>query len=135
MTIAATKAELVHQALKKNVDLFAWTTSNMSGVSPDIITHKISVYKEAHPVAQKKRNHGEEKRLAAREETDKLLSTGFIREARYTTWLTNVVMVTKPNGKWRMCVDYTNLKRACPKDSSRFLTSIGWWMEQPIIKS
>ena len=64
----------------------------------------------------KKRNHGEEKSLATREEADKLLSVGFIREARYTTWLANIVMVTKPNGKWRMCVDYTNLNRACLKD-------------------
>ena len=55
--------------------------------------------------------------MASKEEVEKLLSSGFIREARYTTWLANVVMVTKPNGKWRMCVDYTNLNKACPKDS------------------
>lgn len=35
----------------------------------------------------------------------------------YTTWLANMVMVTKPNNKWKMCVDYTNLNKACPKDS------------------
>ena len=46
---------------------------------------------------------------------DKLLLAGFIREVRYTTWLANVVMVTKPNGNWRMCVDYINIKSACPK--------------------
>ncbi|RDX75752.1 hypothetical protein CR513_44333, partial [Mucuna pruriens] len=34
----------------------------------------------------------------------------------YPTWLTNVVMVKKPNGKWRMCTDYTDLNKACPKD-------------------
>ena len=60
---------------------------------------------------------GEEKRLAAKEEIDKLLSAGFIREARYTTWLANVVMVTKPNGNWRMCVNYRNINNACPKDT------------------
>ena len=26
-------------------------------------------------------------------------------------------MVKKVNGKWRMCVDFTNLNRACPKDN------------------
>ena len=26
-------------------------------------------------------------------------------------------MVKKANGKWRMCVNFTNLNRACPKDS------------------
>jgi len=53
----------------------------------------------------------------AEEEASKLLSAGFIREARYTTWLANVVMVTKPNGNWRMCVDYRNINSACPKDT------------------
>ena len=60
---------------------------------------------------------GNEKRLAAKEEAEKLLSVGFIREARYTTWLANVVMVTKPNGNWRMCVDYRNINSACPRDT------------------
>jgi len=42
---------------------------------------------------------GEEKRDAAREETEKLLKVGFIRKAQYNTWLANVVMVKKSNGK------------------------------------
>ena len=42
---------------------------------------------------------------------------GFIREVLYLEWLENVVMVKKPNGKWRVCVDFTNLNKACPKDS------------------
>jgi len=50
----------------------------MSGVSPNIFIHKLLMYKEAHPVMQKKRNHAKEKRLAAREETGKLLSARFI---------------------------------------------------------
>jgi len=51
MTIVAAEAKLVHQALKRNIDLFAWTTFNMTGVSPDIITHKLSIYREARLVA------------------------------------------------------------------------------------
>ena len=35
----------------------------------------------------------------------------------YPEWLANVVMVKKANGKWRMCVDFTDLNKACPKDS------------------
>jgi len=68
-------------------------------------------------VAQKKRNHGEDKRLAARAEAEaeKLLKAGFIAEARYSTWLVNVVMVKKASGKWRMCVDYKDLNKACPQ--------------------
>jgi len=89
----------------------------MSRASPDIITHRLSVYKEARPVTHKKRKLGGDKRLAAREDVDKLLTVGFIREAQYTTWLANIVMVTKPNDKWTVRVDYTNLNKACSKDS------------------
>jgi len=89
----------------------------MPAMSPDIITHRLTIYMEAQPVVEKKCKLREEKRLVAKEETEKLLSVGFIWEARYTTWLANVVMVTKASNKWRMCVDYTNLNKACPKDS------------------
>lgn len=82
-----------------------------AGGEPRYHDHKISVFKEAHPIVQKKRIHGDEKRLASKEETKKLLAPGSIREARYTTWLANLVMVTKSNDKWKMCLNYTNLHR------------------------
>ena len=47
----------------------------------------------------------------------KLATTKFIQKVYYQDWLANVVMVKKANGKWRMCVDYTNLNKTCPKDS------------------
>nr|KYP52792.1 Transposon Ty3-I Gag-Pol polyprotein [Cajanus cajan] len=58
-----------------------------------------------------------ERREAIITETQKLLNVGFIHEVRYTTWLANMVLVKKSLGKWRMCVDYTDLNKACPKDS------------------
>jgi len=116
-TMAAAKAEIMHAALKKNMDMFAWTPTDMPGVNPDVITHRLSIFKEARPISQKKRDLGDEKRLAAKEEVEKLLSVGFIREARYATWLANVVMVTKLNDNWRMCIDYRNINSACPKDT------------------
>ena len=45
------------------------------------------------------------------------MSAGFIREVYYPDWLANVVLVKKANGKWRMCVNFTDLNKACPKDS------------------
>ena len=45
------------------------------------------------------------------------MSVGFIQEVYYPDWLINVVLVKKANGKWRMCVDFTSLNKACPKDS------------------
>ena len=50
-------------------------------------------------------------------EVDNLLKAGFIREIKYLEWLANVVVVPKKGGKWRVCIDYTNLNEACPKDS------------------
>ena len=41
----------------------------------------------------------------------------FIREVYYLDWLANMVMVKKANGKWRMCVNFIDLNKACPKDS------------------
>ena len=35
----------------------------------------------------------------------------------YSDWLANVILIKKANGKWKMCVDFTNLNKACPKDS------------------
>jgi len=80
-------------------------------------SHKLSIYKEARYISQKKRKLGEERRLVAKAEVDKLLSAGFIEEALYTTWLSNVVLVKKANGKWRICVDYTDLNKVCPRDA------------------
>ena len=59
----------------------------------------------------------QERDKAVAEEVRKLLEAGFIREVYYPDWLANMVMVRKNNGKWRMCVDFTDLNRACPKDS------------------
>jgi ribonuclease HI len=51
------------------------------------------------------------------EEVDKLLAANFIREVFYPDWLANIIMVKKNTGKWRMCVDFTDLNKACPKDN------------------
>jgi hypothetical protein len=48
----------------------------------------------------------------------RLLSAGVIREVTYPEWLANTVMVKKANGKWRMCIDFTDFNKACPKDES-----------------
>jgi len=103
--------------LINNTDLFAWSAADLPGVDPQVASHKLSIYKEARYVSQKKCKLGEERQQAAKDEVDKLLSAGFIEEAQYTTWLSNVVLVKKANGKWRMCVDYTDLNKACPRDA------------------
>jgi hypothetical protein len=58
----------------------------------------------------------EDKVEGARNKVKRLLSAGVIIEVTYPQWLTNTVMVKKANGKWRMCIDFTDLNKACPKD-------------------
>ena len=58
----------------------------------------------------------EDRKKVAQDEMQKLLDAGVSREVKFQEWLANVVMVPKKNGKWRMCVDFTNLNKACPKD-------------------
>ena len=50
------------------------------------------------------------------DEVKSLLGKGFIREVQYPEWLANVVVVKKKNGKWRVCIDFTDLNKSCPKE-------------------
>ena len=50
------------------------------------------------------------------EELAKLLEAGFIREIKHPDWLANLVMVPKKEKSWRLCVDFKDLNKACPKD-------------------
>ena len=72
---------------------------------------------QVRSVHQRRRKFNEERRLVIGQETKKLLDVGHIREIQYPEWVANMVLVNKANGKWRMCVDFTDLNKACPKDS------------------
>ncbi|KAL2235215.1 UNVERIFIED_CONTAM: Retrovirus-related Pol polyprotein from transposon [Sesamum indicum] len=102
--------------LRKNVDMFAWEPTDLKGIDPGVIMHRLNVDPTVQPVQQKKRAFGVEKNCIIEEEVNKLLKAGYISEVQYTNWLANVVMVPKTAGKWRMCTDFTDLNKACPKD-------------------
>ena len=89
----------------------------MGGINPAIITHRLNVSPSFKPVKQKRRSFSPERQKAINEEVDKILQAGAIREVEYPEWLANVVLVKKANGKWRLCIDFTDVNRACPKDS------------------
>ena len=110
------RAKLI-QFLKENLDVFAWSHEDMPGIAPEIIQHKLNVNPDRKPIQQRRRVFAPERDQAVMDEVTKLLAAGFIREVHYPKWLANVVLVKKINGKWRMCVDFTDLNRACPKDS------------------
>ena len=89
----------------------------MPDISPKIIQHKLNVDPERKPVQQKRRAFAPKRDQAIAKKVTKLLTAGFIRKVYYPDWLANVVLVKKANGKWRMCVDFMDLNKACPKDS------------------
>ena len=103
--------------LKENLDVFAWSHEDMPSISPKIIQHKLNMDPERKPVQQRRRAFAPERDQAITEEVTKLLTLGFIREVYYPDWLTNVILVKKANGKWRMCLDFMDLNKACLKDS------------------
>ncbi|KAL0451466.1 UNVERIFIED_CONTAM: hypothetical protein Slati_1124700 [Sesamum latifolium] len=107
---------LMIEFLKENVDMFAWSLSDFKGIDPEIIVHRLNVDPMVRPVKQKKRSFGAERNRIIEEEVRKLSEAGYVSEVQYTDWLANVVVVPKTSGKWRMCTDFTDLNKACPKD-------------------
>ena len=89
----------------------------MTGISHTHAYHKLNVIPSARPVRQRVRRFHPNRHQIIQAEVDNLLDAGFIREVKYLEWLANVVVVPKKGGKWRVCVDYTDLNDACPKDS------------------
>ena len=89
----------------------------MLGIDPLVKVYRLNVLPSFPPIRQKKLVFSQERDQAIVEVVGKLQEVGFIREVYNPDWLANVVMVKKANGKWRMCVDFTDLKKACPKDS------------------
>ena len=110
------KSPLTH-FLRQNKDVFAWKQADMGGIDPTVITHRMNVSPSFKPVKQKRRSFAPDRQKAINEEVGKLLQAGAIREVEYPKWLANVVLVKKSNGKWRLCIDFTDINRACPKDS------------------
>nr|XP_025703596.1 uncharacterized protein LOC112805422 [Arachis hypogaea] len=104
------------EMIRANGDLFAWTPADMPGIDPEIMSHHLAVKSEARPVSQRRRKMSRERAEEVARKTASLLEAGFIRELDYSTWLSNVVVVKKHSRKWRMCVDYSDLNKACPKD-------------------
>ena len=89
----------------------------MPGVPPELIEHALKVNPKATPKKQHRRRFAQDKREAIEKEQVKLLAAGFIKEVYHPEWLANPVLVKKKNSNdMRMCVDYTDLNKHCPKD-------------------
>ncbi|GKV33305.1 hypothetical protein SLEP1_g41831 [Rubroshorea leprosula] len=109
------RAELI-AFLRANKDVFAWTSADMPRIPTSVFQHKLSTNPLKKPITQKRRLFEGERLQVIKEEVEKLLQAGFVRRVDYCERVANPVLVKKANGKWRMCIDYTNLNDACPKD-------------------
>ena len=90
----------------------------MPGIDPGFMCHCLAIEPAVGLVARITRKLIEKKRKIVREETEKLFAAGFIWEIKYMNWLLNVVLVEKKSkGTWRMCIDFADLNKVCPKDS------------------
>ena len=88
----------------------------MPGIPREVTEHALHIILDSKPTKQRLCRFDDERCRVIGEEIDKLLAAGFIKEVYHSDWLANHVLVKKKNGKWRMCVDYTGLNKACPKD-------------------
>ena len=109
------KQELI-EFLRKNVDVFAWNAYKAPEIDLDFIYHHLNVNPSITPRKQPPRRSSKDHYEAVKDEVTKLKQVGAIKEVFYLEWLANTVVVKKKNGKWRVCVDFTDLNKACPKD-------------------
>lgn len=116
-SLAAEERQQMLQFLKENIDVFAWQSYDMPGIHSKVMCHKLHIDPTVKPIKQKPHRALPEKAKAVEEEVHKLLKAGAVREAKFPERISNLVVVRKHNGKWRVCVDFNDLNRACPKDS------------------
>ena len=102
----------MEQFLRDNFKVFAWSTVEIPGISFFIISHSLNVNLIVKPVKQKKRKFSPDQVEAMKQKIEIFFKPYFIREVHYPDCLSNIVMVKKASGKWKMCVDFTNLNKA-----------------------
>ncbi|KAK0579704.1 hypothetical protein LWI29_030124 [Acer saccharum] len=110
----------VTNLLKEYRGIFTWCHEDMPGIDRSTISHNLAVNEKCKLVVQKRRSFNPERCAAIKQEVSKLLAAGSIREVKYPEWVANVVLVKKKNNQWRMCVDFTDLNKACPRTASRY---------------
>jgi hypothetical protein len=96
--------------------MFTWQPSQMSRIPREVIKNHLKIFPDARPIQKKPQKQSVERQNLIHEEIKKLLDAGFIWEVHHPRWLANPVVIPKVGGKLQMCIDYTSLNKACPKD-------------------
>ena len=94
--------------LVQNLDVFAWSPYKVPGVDLEFITHKLNMDTLFPPKKQKSRRSAKQHVEAVKQEVAKLKEAGVLKEVFFSEWLSNMVVVKKKNGKWRVCEDFTD---------------------------
>ncbi|XP_049394584.1 uncharacterized protein LOC125858841 [Solanum stenotomum] len=102
--------------LKEYRDVFTWSYKEMPGLNPKVAVHQLAVKNGSRPIKQAQRRFRPDLVPLIKNEVNKLIEAGFIREVKYPTWISSIVPVKKKNGQIRVCVDFRDLNNACPKD-------------------
>ncbi|GJR19773.1 hypothetical protein Tco_0968300 [Tanacetum coccineum] len=88
---------LIH-TLRKNVNIFAWTPADMTGIPRAITEHSLDTYPHIDPKTQKKRSLAPDRRKVVTDEVNEWLKADIVRRVRYLTWVANSVLVKKVDG-------------------------------------
>ena len=86
--------------LRRNVNVFVWSTYEASEVNPNFICHHLNVNPSVTPKKQTPRRSSKDHSEAIKEEVMKLKQAGAIKGVFYPKWLANIVVVKKKSGKW-----------------------------------
>ncbi|XP_071932963.1 uncharacterized protein [Coffea arabica] len=116
VSVPSEEKEGLKALLREYFRVFAWTVENMPGISTDLAVHHLNVDPRFKSVKQKKRSFVPKRNGVIKKEVGQLLESKIILEVYYSTWLANPVLVKKEDKFWRMCVDFTDLNKSCPKN-------------------
>ncbi|GKA43071.1 hypothetical protein Tco_0735731 [Tanacetum coccineum] len=114
----------------KHADAFAWIIADMSGIPCFVAEHQLKTYPHIEPRVQKKRSRAPDRRKVVKEEVEGWIKSRIVKRAQYYSWVANPVLVKKADGCWRMCIDFKDLNKACPKYLYS-LPKIDWKIEFP----
>ncbi|GKA21799.1 reverse transcriptase domain-containing protein [Tanacetum coccineum] len=104
------------------------TPADMTRIPHSIAEHKLKTYPHIKPRMLRKQSIALDRRRVVKDEVAEWLKVGIVRKVRYPMWVANPVLVKKPDDNWRMCIDFKDLNKACPKDLYP-LSKIDWKIE------
>jgi hypothetical protein len=107
----------IHNSFKEYWGIFSWSYEEIPRIDPWIVEHEIKTYPNVKPIRQNLRAVNPRKAPAIKVEIEKLLKADFLYPVPLMEWVSNPVLVNKKEGKIRVCIDFQDLNKACPKDN------------------